>query len=67
MISDKEVGRSKAVYDINLTSHLYTVKEVINSMINRNKGHIVTMGSVASYMRLISSADYHVSKKGALA
>lgn len=54
------------VYNINFVSHLYTTKAVLESMYKRNHGHIVSMGSAASYARGLGIGDYHATKRGVL-
>lgn len=42
--SDEMIEKTIAV---NLTSHHYTVRQVLGDMIENNKGHIVTISSLA--------------------
>lgn len=66
LFHEKDVDSMLKVCNVNLVSHFYTVKTVINKMIEKNHGHIVTVASVASYLRGVGILDYHVSKKGVL-
>lgn len=66
LIKDKNVDKMAMVYNINMVSHLYTIKAILPSMLKRNHGHIVTMGSSSSFLRGVGLADYHATKKGVL-
>lgn len=50
---------------INTTSHSYTVREFLPSMLRNNKGHIVTIASVAGLLGVCGLTDYCASKFGA--
>ena len=50
---------------INTTSHAYTVKEFLPSMLKNNKGHIVTISSAAGTLGVCGLSDYCASKFGA--
>lgn len=50
---------------VNTTSHSYTVREFLPTMLKNNKGHIVTVASVAGLVGVNGLADYCASKFGA--
>ena len=49
-------------FDVNTLAHFYTVKAFLPDMVKRNKGHIVTVASVAGNLAGCSMSDYHASK-----
>lgn len=51
---------------VNTTSHSYTVREFLPSMLQKNHGHIVTIASVAGLVGVNGLADYCASKFGAV-
>ncbi|EAR84681.1 oxidoreductase (short-chain dehydrogenase family) (macronuclear) [Tetrahymena thermophila SB210] len=51
---------------VNVTSHHYTVREVLPDMLQRNKGHIVTIASIAGQIGVCGLVDYCASKFGAV-
>ncbi|KAI8260436.1 Dehydrogenase RED2 [Colletotrichum sp. SAR11_239] len=55
------------IFGVNLLSLWFTAKEFIPDMIMKNKGHIVTVASMASYSALPTAVDYSATKAGALA
>ncbi|KAF1816153.1 estradiol 17-beta-dehydrogenase [Eremomyces bilateralis CBS 781.70] len=55
------------IMGINLLAHWTTTKACLPSMIAQNKGHIVTIASMASYLALPAGIPYSASKAGALA
>ena len=55
------------IVGVNMMSHWSTVREFMPNMILKNKGHIVTIASIASYVALPTSAHYSATKAGALA
>ncbi|PVI08623.1 dehydrogenase/reductase SDR family member 8 precursor [Periconia macrospinosa] len=65
MNTDPEALRK--VMDVNLLSHWYTVQAFVPSMIEKNKGHIMTIASSASYLGLGGMTDYCATKAGVLA
>ena len=58
-LSDEKI---KLTFDVNTLAHFYTVKAFLPDMIKRNKGHIVTVASVAGNLAGCSMSDYHASK-----
>jgi short-subunit dehydrogenase len=53
--------------EVNMVSHFWTVKEFLPDMIKNNRGHIVSIASMASFAGLSGMADYACSKAGTLA
>lgn len=53
-------------FDVNIMSHFWTTKSFMNEMISSNKGHIVTVASVAGYSGVNKLADYCSSKFAAV-
>lgn len=56
----------KNLFAVNVLSNWYTVKAFLPAMVARNKGHIVTVASLASYVGIASLADYTASKAAIL-
>ncbi|GMK56153.1 hypothetical protein CspeluHIS016_0212090 [Cutaneotrichosporon spelunceum] len=52
---------------VNTMSHWTLVKQFLPAMVKKNKGHIVTVASVASFVALSGGADYSCTKASALA
>ena len=55
------------IMGVNLMSMWYTTQQFLPSMIQNNKGHIVTVASIASFVALATAAPYSATKAGALA
>lgn len=53
--------------EVNTIAHLYTIREFLPAMINANKGHIVSICSVAGTVGAPGLVDYCASKFGAFA
>lgn len=49
-------------YNINVISHYWTVKAFLPHMMQHNRGHIVTVGSVTGMMGTYGCADYSATK-----
>jgi len=62
--SPKYLGK---LFDVNVISHFYTLQAFLPDMINRKKGHIVTLASMASYTGPPELVDYAASKAAVLA
>ncbi|KAK7987076.1 NAD(P)-binding protein [Apiospora saccharicola] len=54
------------IFDVNLLSHWRLVRQFVPEMVAKNKGHIVTVASVNSYLTNSANADYVATKTGAL-
>ncbi|KAM3458270.1 hypothetical protein MY3296_000476 [Beauveria thailandica] len=55
------------VFAVNAISHWYTCQAFVPHMIEVNKGHVVTVASMASFVALAKGADYSATKAAALA
>ncbi|OJJ54453.1 hypothetical protein ASPSYDRAFT_49579 [Aspergillus sydowii CBS 593.65] len=55
------------IFKINLLSQWSTTREFVPHMVKRNKGHVVTIASMASFVTVGTSLDYCATKAGALA
>ncbi|KAH6869758.1 hypothetical protein B0T10DRAFT_501276 [Thelonectria olida] len=55
------------IFSVNIISHWLTTKEFLPEMISKNKGHLVTVTSMSSYVPLPKSVDYSATKAGLLA
>jgi short-subunit dehydrogenase len=56
---------AKKVFDINMIGLIYTVSAVLPSMMQRRRGHIVGVSSLASYLAIPRSTIYCASKAAA--
>lgn len=57
----------RKILGVNLMSLWFTTQEFLPRMVQLDKGHVVTVASVASFVALTSAADYSATKAGALA
>jgi all-trans-retinol dehydrogenase (NAD+) len=57
----------RKIFSVNLIALWSTTKDCLPNMILQNKGHIVTIASIASFMALPGAVDYSATKAGALA
>lgn len=57
----KELQR---LMDVNLLSHYYTIQAFVPHMIETNKGHIVSIASMASFVAAPGMLDYCIAKQG---
>jgi len=55
------------IFQINIISHFFLIKEFIPSMIKKNKGHIVGIASMASFVCPPGIIDYGSTKAAVLA
>jgi all-trans-retinol dehydrogenase (NAD+) len=62
-LSDQMIERTMAV---NTTSHLHTIREFLPGMIQKKRGHIVTIASMAGLSSAPGMSDYNASKYGAV-
>lgn len=53
--------------EVNTLSHLYTIREFLPDMLKKNRGHIVSISSLAGVIGVPGIADYAASKFGAFA
>ncbi|KAI8623355.1 NAD(P)-binding protein [Xylariaceae sp. FL1651] len=57
----------RRIFGVNCISHWLTVQQFLPHMIQMNKGHVVTIASIASFVALPTAADYSASKAATLA
>ncbi|VUC25656.1 unnamed protein product [Clonostachys rosea] len=57
----------RRIMGVNLMSLWFTTQQFLPRMIQLNKGHVVTVASIASFVALATAADYSATKAGALA
>ncbi|KAL2105585.1 hypothetical protein VUR80DRAFT_8143 [Thermomyces stellatus] len=55
------------IMGVNLMSMWYTTQQFLPNMVQNNKGHVVTVASIASFVALATAAPYSATKAGALA
>ena len=63
-ITDEQL---KKIFNVNLLSHWTATKQFLPDMVKKNKGHIVTIASVASFAAIPRLVDYAATKAGAMA
>lgn len=56
----------RKIFAVNIMSHWTLVQQFLPHMISTNKGHIVTVASIASFVALPGAADYSATKAAAL-
>ncbi|KAK7913917.1 hypothetical protein PG985_011620 [Apiospora marii] len=61
---DAFLGR---IFDVNLLSHWRLVRQFVPDMVANDKGHVVTVASVNSFLTNSANADYVATKTAALA
>jgi all-trans-retinol dehydrogenase (NAD+) len=54
------------LFKVNLTSHFTLIREFLPGMLRKEKGHIVTIASMASFVAAPGLVDYCCSKVAAL-
>jgi NAD(P)-dependent dehydrogenase (short-subunit alcohol dehydrogenase family) len=57
----------RKIFDVNILSHFTTVKAFLPDMIKANKGHVVSVASLASYVSVAGIVDYSATKAAVLA
>jgi all-trans-retinol dehydrogenase (NAD+) len=57
----------RRIFGVNLMSMWFTTQQFLPRMIQLDKGHVVTVASIASFVALATAADYSATKAGALA
>ncbi|PSN69342.1 NAD(P)-binding protein [Corynespora cassiicola Philippines] len=58
--------QTERLMKVNLLCHFVLIREFLPGMLKRNKGHIVSVASMASFVAAPGLVDYCVSKVGAL-
>lgn len=66
-ILDVPESALRRVLGVNLMAMWFTTKQFLPAMIRNNKGHVVTVASLASFVALSTSIEYSATKAGALA
>lgn len=56
----------RQIFDVNVLSNWYTVQAFLPDMIKQNKGHVVTVASMASYVAVAGMIDYAATKAAVL-
>jgi short-subunit dehydrogenase len=54
------------IFDVNILSHWRLVQQFVPDMVAKNKGHVVTVASVNSFLTNSANADYVATKTAAL-
>ena len=66
-IMDMPYDFLQKIFAVNSMSHWTLCQEFLPNMISNNKGHVVTVASIASFVALVKAADYSCTKASALA
>ncbi len=66
-ILDAPPARVKKLIDVNLTSHWFTCRAFVPGMVRANKGHVVEIASMSSFVSVGQFADYSATKVGLVA
>ncbi|OQE22221.1 hypothetical protein PENFLA_c013G07812 [Penicillium flavigenum] len=57
----------RQTFDVNLIAHFLIIKEFLPFMVRMNRGHVITVASMASFVTPGEMVDYACAKSGALA
>lgn len=57
----------RQTFEVNIIAHFLLLKEFLPAMVRKNRGHVVTMASLASFLGIGGMADYCCTKASALA
>ncbi|KAF4631387.1 hypothetical protein G7Y89_g6745 [Cudoniella acicularis] len=57
----------RTVLGVNLLAHFLMVKEFLPAMIKKNRGHVVTVASIASFVTIAQNVDYSATKAAVVA
>ena len=60
-------GKLRQTFDVNIISHFLIMKEFLPFMVRINRGHVITVASMASFVTPGEMVDYACAKSGALA
>ncbi|KAJ3579775.1 hypothetical protein NPX13_g790 [Xylaria arbuscula] len=66
-ILDEPEDHLRRIVGVNLMAHWFTAKAFLPHMLSQNRGHIVTVASMAAFVALPTSVDYSATKAGTLA
>ena len=61
-VLESSVQRVEKIFATNLVSHFVLIKEFLPAMLEARKGHIVTMGSIASFLSMPGIVHYCCTK-----
>ncbi|KAF1979099.1 NAD(P)-binding protein [Bimuria novae-zelandiae CBS 107.79] len=53
----------RKIFDVNVLSHWYTAQAFLPDMIQKNKGHVVTVASLGSFVTVAGMVDYTATKQ----
>ncbi|KAJ5953490.1 hypothetical protein N7454_000386 [Penicillium verhagenii] len=65
-ILEKSEDEIRRTFEVNNLAHFLMAKEFLPYMVRENRGHVVTVASVASFVAVGEMVDYCCSKAGAL-
>ncbi|KAK6508821.1 hypothetical protein TWF481_003589 [Arthrobotrys musiformis] len=60
----KDFSKIRKLIDINLTSHFAMLQHFLPALVKNNHGHIMSLGSLSSYIPITGAADYSATKNG---
>ncbi|KAF5553359.1 retinal short-chain dehydrogenase reductase [Fusarium mexicanum] len=60
-------SKIRKVFDVNMIAPIFLVKHFLPAMLRKNHGHIVNVGSLASFASQASNVEYGCTKSGLLA
>lgn len=66
-ILEKNEQMIRKTFEVNTLAHLFTIREFLPDMLRLNKGHVVTIASIAGTVAVPGMGDYSASKFGAFA
>lgn len=66
-ILEKNEQMIRKTFEVNTLAHLFTIREFLPDMLRLNKGHVVTIASIAGTVAVPGMSDYSASKFGAFA
>jgi all-trans-retinol dehydrogenase (NAD+) len=66
-VLDKSDQFTEKLFKVNITSHFTLIREYMPDMIKKNKGHIVGLASMASFVAPPGMVDYAATKAAVLA
>jgi len=66
-ILDKTDEFTEKIFKINIISHFTMIREFMPEMVRKNKGHIVGIASMASFVAPAGIVDYAATKAAVLA
>ncbi|KAJ6096870.1 hypothetical protein N7486_007616 [Penicillium sp. IBT 16267x] len=65
-ILEKTEEKIRRTFEVNNLAHFLLIKEFLPYMVREDRGHVVTIASIASFMAVGEMVDYCCSKAGAL-